>query len=273
MKTGGSLVTFFIIATLFPATPALGWGTEGHNAIAHIAQQHLTRRADREVTRLLEGRSMAYWSAWADGLRGDGRYDLLSTWHYANADEGLTYAAAPKNPAGDVYTAVVECVSRLEERGTSDSLRAMYLKLLIHFVGDMHCPMHAGHPEDRGGNDFPVRFQSRASNLHRLWDSEIVDAARPWDALEWAVNLDYGTQRRRPNPELSAGEPLDWMEQTVVLSHRLYDDTPRGENPRGENPRGETISRAYITRYTPVIEQKFLEAGHRLARLLNELFP
>ena len=261
MKIKHALSAFFISISLIPATPVFGWGAEGHNAIAHIAQSHLTRRADREVTRLLEGRSMAYWSAWADGLRDDDRYDFLSTWHYANAGEGLTYATAPKNPTGDVYTAVVECMDRLEERGTSDSLRAMYLRLLIHFVGDMHCPMHAGRPEDRGGNGFEVEFRGEKSNLHRLWDGQIVDAVRPWDALEWAVNLDYGTSRRRSR-ELSAGAPLDWMEQTVTLSHRLYDDTPRGE----------PVSRAYITRYTPLVEQKFLEAGHRLARLLNELF-
>ncbi len=261
METKRTFIAFFISITLIPVLPAFGWGVEGHSAIAHIAQRHLTRRADRQVTRLLEGRSMAYWSAWADGLRGDGRYDFLSTWHYANAGEGLTYASAPKNPEGDVYTAVMECMDRLEERGASDSLRAMYVKLLIHFVGDMHCPMHAGHPEDRGGNGFPVVFQGGNSNLHRLWDGQIVDAARPWDALEWAVNLDHGG-RRRPNRELSAGEPLDWMEQTVVLSHRLYGDTPRGE----------AVSRAYIARYTPLIEQKFIEAGHRLARILNELF-
>ncbi len=229
MKTKYSFIAFFIPILLTHALPAFGWGAEGHNAIAHIAQRHLTRRADREVTRLLEGRSMAYWSAWADGLRGDNRYDFLSTWHYANAAQGLTYAEAPKEPRGDVYTAVVECVDRLEERGTNDSLRAVWLKLLIHFVGDMHCPMHAGHPDDRGGNGFPVVFQGAQSNLHRLWDGQIVDAARPWNALEWAVNLDHGA-RRRPDRELSAGQPLDWMEQTVLLSHQLYDDTPRGKS-------------------------------------------
>ncbi len=261
MKTKYSFIAFFIPILLTHALPAFGWGAEGHNAIAHIAQRHLTRRADREVTRLLEGRSMAYWSAWADGLRGDNRYDFLSTWHYANAAQGLTYAEAPKEPRGDVYTAVVECVDRLEERGTNDSLRAVWLKLLIHFVGDMHCPMHAGHPDDRGGNGFPVVFQGAQSNLHRLWDGQIVDAARPWNALEWAVNLDHGA-RRRPDRELSAGQPLDWMEQTVVLSHQLYDDTPRGKS----------VTQAYTARYTPLIEQKFLEAGHRLALILNALF-
>jgi hypothetical protein len=263
MKIQHSATAFFISAALLAnALPAWGWGAEGHEAIAHIAQGHLSRRAERQVTRLLDGHSMAYWASWADGLRGDHSYDGFTTWHYANADEGFTYATAPKLPTGDVYTAVVTCIERLQDRGASDSLKTMYLKLLIHFVGDMHCPMHAGHASDRGGNGFAIEFRGAASNLHRLWDSQIVDAARPtWDAWEWAVNADR-VMNRREWREMIEGGPLRWMEETVVLSHRLYVDTPRDK----------PVSQDYIRRQTPLIEQKFTEAGRRLAWLLNDIF-
>jgi hypothetical protein len=294
-------------------TPASGWGAEGHNAIAHIAQNHLSQRTKREVTRLLEGYNMAYWSAWADGLRDDHRYDAFRTWHYANADEGFTYSSSPKNPSGDVYTAVVLCVEQLSSRETSDSIKGLYLKLLIHFVGDMHCPMHSGHLSDRGGNNYAVQFFNTPSNLHRVWDSQLVDSARPWSGLEWAWNIDrrltrterraliFGTEgndtpggvrrfgrdisyaneprpSRRPGHDISdTNEPrpsrrsgrdisdadiLAWMEQTVALSHSLYADTPEGGS----------ISWPYINKYSPLVEQKFLEAGHRLASLLNQIF-
>ncbi len=262
MKKSHLPATILLLAALiFDCASVFGWGSKGHNAIAHIAQRHLSRRADKEVTRLLEGHSMAYWSAWADGLRDDDRYDFLSTWHYANADPEYTYVTSPKNPDGDVYTAVEECIAQLRAPGQSDSLRAMYLKLLIHFVGDMHCPMHAGRLSDRGGNDFEIDFRGTKSNLHRLWDSQLVDAAQPWSALEWAVNCDYDTSRpvRR---ELAAGQPLDWMEATVELSHTLYVDTPQ------DRP----VSWDYIDKYTPLVERKFMEAGLRLARLIDEIF-
>jgi hypothetical protein len=229
-----------ILAVVVNTFPARGWGAKGHSAIAHIAQKHLTRRAEREVTRLLEGYNMAYWSAWADGLRGDGRYDGFTTWHYANADEGYTYAASPKNPDGDVYTAVELCIERLKSPALSDSLKGMYLKLLIHFVGDAHCPMHAGHSGDRGGNDFEVDWRGEKSNLHRLWDSQLVDAARPWSAWEWAINIDCRMNRRRER-EFAPGGPLVWMEETVVLAHALYADTPRDE----------PLSWGYINKYAP----------------------
>jgi hypothetical protein len=263
MKIKLSATAFFISAALTACPPpAWGWGAEGHEAIAHIAQRHLSRRAERQVTRLLDGHSMAYWAAWADGLRGDARYDGFRTWHYANADEGFTYSTAPKLPTGDVYTAVETCIDVLEDRSASDSLRTMYLKLLIHFVGDMHCPMHAGHASDRGGNGFRIEFRGSATNLHRLWDSQIVDAARPgWDAWEWSVSADR-TMNRREERAVFGGGPLEWMEQTVEVSHRLYVETPQ-DKPVGQD---------YVRRQTPLIEQKFTEAGHRLARLLNDIF-
>ena len=260
MKNKRFLVPIFILVAIINSFPAFGWGEKGHNAIAHIAQGHLSRRAEREVTRLLGGHNMAYWSSWADGLRDDDRYDVFTTWHYANADPGYTYATSPKNPEGDVYTAVEECIARLEDKGTSDSLRSMYLKLLIHFVGDMHCPMHAGRLSDRGGNDFIINFRGAESNLHRLWDSQLIDAANPWSAWEWAINSDYKMSRRE-RLAIAGGEPLEWMEETVALSHTLYLDTPQDES----------LGWDYIDKYSPLVEQKFVEAGYRLARLLNEI--
>jgi hypothetical protein len=251
----------FLLTAVMSTIPAFGWGEKGHNAIAHIAQEHLTRRAERQVTRLLEGHNMAYWSSWADGLRNDSRYDFISTWHYANADEGYTYATSPKVPEGDVYTAVELCIEKLEAKGTSDSLQSIYLKMLIHFVGDMHCPMHAGRASDRGGNGYIVDFRGAESNLHRLWDSQIVEASHPWSALEWAENADHKMSRLE-RQELEAGTPLEWMEQTVEMSHTLYADTPQNEE----------LSWGYIDRYSPVVEQKFMEGGYRLARILNEIF-
>ncbi len=261
MKNKHIAAAIFILTALLNVLPVHGWGGKGHNAIAHIAQRHLTCRAEREVTRLLEGYNMAYWSTWADGLRDDDRYDGFTTWHYANADAGYTYATSPKHPDGDVFTAVEHCVDQLETKGLSDSLKGLYLKLLIHFVGDMHCPMHAGYASDRGGNDFEVGWSGGKSNLHRLWDSQLIDAARPWSAWEWAVNVDYKMSRRAAR-EFAPGGPIVWMEETVALAHMLYADTPRGKS----------VSWDYINKYAPVVERRFMEAGHRLARLLNEIF-
>jgi hypothetical protein len=261
MKKIHFLAAISIFVALLSVLPLYGWGGKGHSAIAYIAQEHLSCRAEREVTRLLGGHNMAYWASWADGLRDDSRYDGFSTWHYANADAGYTYTTSPKHPDGDVYTAVELCIEQLEQPATNDSLKSMYLKLLIHFVGDMHCPMHAGYSSDRGGNGFEIQWNGNKSNLHRLWDSQLIDAAHPWSALEWAINVDYKMSRRERR-EFAPGEPLEWMEETVALAHALYADTPHDK----------PLSWDYINKYTPVVEERFLMGGYRLARLLNEIF-
>jgi hypothetical protein len=261
MKNKHITGTIFLLFAILSVIPAHGWGGKGHSAIAYIAQRHLTCRAEREVTRLLGGHNMAYWSSWADGLRDDERYDGFTTWHYANADAGYTYATSPKHPDGDVLTAVELCMEQLEQPALNDSLKGMYLKLLIHFVGDMHCPMHAGYASDRGGNGFEVIWNGNKSNLHRVWDSQLIDSAHPWSALEWAMNVDRKMSRRERRA-FAPGGPLEWMEETVVLAHSLYLDTPQDK----------PLSWPYINKYAPVVEERFMAAGYRLARLLNEIF-
>ncbi|MDR0907169.1 MAG: S1/P1 nuclease [Rikenellaceae bacterium] len=261
MKNKHTSTVIFILFALLNVFPLYGWGGKGHNAIAIIAQDHLTCSAERKVTRLLGGYNMAYWSTWADGLRDDSRYDAFTSWHFANVEKGLTYAAAPKNPKGDVYTAVMLCTEQLKSPATSDSLKTMYLKFLIHFVGDMHCPMHAGYLSDRGGNSFSVIWSGNKTSLHKVWDSQLIDAARPWSALEWAINIDRKMSRRE-RKALSAGDPAEWLEGTVDIAHLLYRDTPQDKSLYWD----------YINKYGPVVEQQFLLGGYRLARLLNEIF-
>lgn len=260
MKT----LVYIIIGAILALNPASGfaWGEKGHNTIAWIAQAHLTPKTEREVRRLLGGHNMIYWSKWADELRDDSIYDIFSTWHYANADEGHTYATMPKNPAGDVVTATKLCIDQLSARGQSDSLRTLYLKLLIHFVGDMHCPMHTGRRSDSGGNAYPVTlFRAPATNLHRIWDSSLIDAAHAWSALEWAQNIDY-TMSKQERRQLQAGTPDEWIEQSVALAASIYAGTPQDR----------TLSYDYVNEWSPVVESQLLKGGYRLARVLNELF-
>jgi len=249
------------LAALLQTASVFGWGEKGHNVVAHIAQAHLSATAQREVQRLLGGHNMAYYSVWADNLRGDSTYNHMLTWHYANVDEGYTFATMPKNPAGDVLTATQLCIEQLSLKGQNDSLRNLYLKLLIHFVGDMHCPMHAGRLSDRGGNQFLIKWRNETSNLHRFWDTSILDAAHVWSSIEWATNIDFAmspVQRQR----LQAGTPLEWLEETVALAKDIYANTPQDK----------PLSYAYVNRYAPIAEAQLLKGGYRLARLLNEIF-
>jgi hypothetical protein len=229
--------------------------------IAGIAEAHLNSKAKKEIRKLLGGHTVVYYSMWMDDIRNNPAYAFTRTWHYANVDEGKTYETMEKQPEGDVVTATVLSIEQLKNKNQPDSVRSMYLKLLIHLVGDLHCPVHAGRATDRGGNDFPVQWRRTKTNLHRLWDELVIDAARNWSAIEWATYIDV-TMSKQQQKTIEAGTPLDWFNETTVHAADIYKNTPENQ----------TIPQSYVTKYTPLIEEQFRKAGYRLAYLLNTIF-
>ena len=239
---------------------ALGWGQKGHDVTAYIAECNLTPEAAQEIDRVLDGDSPVYYANWLDSASHTPEYAYTRTWHYANIDEGYTYDTMPKEPAGDVVTAVNDLVAELKSKELSAEKEAEALKMLIHLVGDMHCPMHLGRLSDLGGNRRPVRFFNRETNLHSVWDTNIPEAAHKWSYSEWQQQIDRLTDEEAA--QIAAGEPADWVKETHEICKEIYGFTPEGTD----------ISYDYLFKYTPVVERQFLRGGHRLARLLNEIY-
>lgn len=239
---------------------ALSWGGKGHDIVASVAENNLTPKAKKKLNELLDGRSIIVYSSWMDALRGDSRYNHTSTWHYANVDDGFTYETMKKNPAGDVLTATNEAIAKLKGGGLSDSLEKMYVKYLVHLVGDMHCPMHAGRLSDRGGNDVKITFMGKVTSLHSLWDDQIVEAAKKWSYSEWSKHIDY--LKSKDKKTIQSSRPEDWMYETVVLSKSIYDATPANSK----------LSYDYTSRFTPLVESQLMKSGLRLAAILNSIY-
>ena len=257
-----NLIAIFCGMILFAqSVPVFGWGGKGHYVIAGIAEAHLSKRAKKEVRKLLDGHTMVYYATWMDELRSQPAYAYTYSWHYANVDEGKTYETMDKQAGGDVVTATVLSINQLKNKNLPDSVRSMYLKFLIHLTGDMHCPMHAGRATDRGGNDYPVVWKKEKTNLHRVWDELVIEGAKNWNSIEWAAYIDVAMSKKQQQT-IEAGEPLDWFKETVVLAKDIYDNTPENQE----------IPSNYSRKYAPLIEGQFLKAGYRLAGLLNEIF-
>ena len=145
-----SFILIMSIIMLMDFTSAYAWGPKGHDVVAAIAEQHLTPKAKKKISKLLEGKSIVYFSSWMDSIQNspyweDG-YDKTKTWHYANVDKGLTYDTMPKNENGDVVRGLEMLTKEMTENydNLTDSMRVDYLKMIVHMVGDLHCPMHAG---------------------------------------------------------------------------------------------------------------------------------
>lgn len=239
---------------------AAAWSQKGHYVTAAIAENHLSPEARAAVDSIFDGKSMVYWAAWLDNASYQMDYAYTKTWHYKNIEEGTKYSEAPLNPAGDVVTAINMQLGILSDPATTKAEKALALKILVHCMGDMHQPMHLGHASDRGGNKTKVKFFKNDTNLHSLWDSSLVEAARKWSYSEWADQIDRVSAVEEA--AIVDGSVDDWAEQTYKIAERCYKLTPAGSK----------VMYDQIAFWTPVIEEQFLRGGLRLASLLNQIF-
>ncbi len=243
------------------ATAAFGWGQKGHDTVAFIAENHLTPDTRHAVESLLDGKSMVYYANWLDNASNTTEYAYSKTWHYKNIDDGMTFEEAPELESGDIVKALDNQIAVLQDPAALRKEKQLALKMVIHFLGDIHQPMHMGHASDRGGNKWNVSYFGRSSNLHSVWDSSLPESAHKWSYTEWQKQLD----RLSPEEIISiteGGTPERWGKETFEITKDVYETTPQDYN----------ISYDYIARWTPVIENQFMKGGLRLADLLNSIF-
>lgn len=242
-------------------TLASAWGQKGHDVVAYIAEKHLSKRTLKRVTEVLDGNSLVYVANWMDNASHTDEYAYTKTWHYVNVDpdEG-SYNNSTKATSGDVVTAITGIVDRIKSGTLTAEQERAELMMLIHLVGDMHCPMHAGMKSDRGGNGTKVKYFGKQRNLHSVWDSEIVESAHRWSYSEWQQQVDRAS--RKEQKAIAQGRPNDWIEETVLLARDIYATSSTGEN----------LSYDYVAHYAPVVEQQLLKGGIRLATILEELY-
>ena len=252
------LVAIFALSTTLSS---FGWGQKGHDVVAYIAECNLSPEVYQKVVKKLNNHSLVYYANWLDNASYTDQYRYTKSWHYANVDEGFTYDTMPKNEKGDVVTAINLCISEIKGGKLTADQESARLKMLIHLVGDVHCPMHAGHLSDRGGNEVIVKFFNKDIKLHKLWDTELVEAAHKWSYTEWEQQLTrYCTPKRKA--EIAKGEPKDWLKESHAAATEIYFASPT----KGR------LSYDYVTYFTPTIEQRLLAGGLRLAMILNEIY-
>jgi hypothetical protein len=236
------------------------WGQKGHDVVAYIAENHLTEQTAQRVAEVLGGRSLVYYANWMDNASNTPEYAYSKTWHYMNIDEGETLETQPRQANGDILTAIDSIVKNIQKGKLSPAEETDQLRMLIHLVGDMHCPMHAGRSTDRGGNRVKVLYFNRETNLHSIWDSSLVESAHNWSYSEWQFQIDRCADAFVQ--QVQQGSPEEWFMQTVAIAKKIYEVTPEGTR----------ISYPYLNAMTPVIEQQLLLGGLRLAGLLNTLY-
>lgn len=242
------IFSFLLLSSLL-----FGWGPEGHRVVARIAAGRLNPKAAAAVKDLI-GVPMADVSIWADEVRPQRRES--GPWHYTNIpiDAPRTRSANYCPAEGCVVSKIEELVQTLKT-GTDRAGRVEALKFLIHFVGDMHQPLHAGDKQDRGGNDTKAVYFGQEFNLHRIWDSELLGRMDK-DEDRLVNSLKTSRCKRR---KLSRGGVEDW----VWESH----DVARDVAYRNLTPQ---LSEDYQKAAEPALRLQLQRGGLRLAKLLNK---
>ena len=264
------------LVALSPA-PALAWGKTGHRVVAAIADTQLSGLARAHVREILgPGESLVDAANWPDEMRSDPAifWQKTSTpWHYVTLN-GITYDHAP--PEGDALEALDHFAKVLKDPAASLADKQTALRFVIHLVGDLHQPLHAGKCCDRGGNDVKVTWFGKPTNLHAVWDSQLVDEEQ-LSFSELAEKL----ERHMSDRQLIAWwdiNPRDWATESAEYRDTLYPtaaDMPKpkkGEKMKKGEPVLPALSYSYVYRFTPLMEQRLSQGGVRLAAYLNALF-
>ncbi|MEP0985875.1 S1/P1 nuclease [Ekhidna sp.] len=237
---------------------SFGWGATGHRIVGLIAERHLTKKARKNIEQVLGYETLAEVSNYMDFIKSDATYRYMSPWHYATIPEGNTYAAVGTPEEGDVIVTLQRLMSELESKTFTDKDEAFALKCLVHLIGDIHQPLHVGNGEDRGGNDIKLDYFWKSSNLHRVWDSEMIDGQK-YSYTEYADWIDHPTGEQLTNWSLNV---LDWANESKELRAQCYETMPDDKK----------LSYRYDYENIDLVNQRLLQAGIRLANVLNEIY-
>ena len=237
----------------------MDWGKTGHRVVSKLAQQYLTTKAQKEIDILLDGASLVSISTYGDEIKSNPKYKALRPWHYINLPLDESYANAKKNPKGDVVMAIKKCIAKVKDQNEPKNERAFYFKLLVHFIGDLHQPMHVGRKEDRGGNSIRLQWFGKTSNLHRLWDSHLIDS-HGMNATQLLGDLEELSPKLIKEIQNQSLE--QWVNESQALAKIIYENTPSNSK----------LGEEYQSRYLSLLKIQLQRGGLRLAAQLNEIF-
>lgn len=250
--------TNIVVAMTLASTAMFGWGQTGHRVVGEIAYRHMTETARVNVMEILSGESPAMASNWMDFIKSDHSYDHMKAWHYVTIPDSLTYDQAGTPEEGDAYVTIQRIMSEIKTGQFEGWTEAEALKSLIHLIGDIHQPLHVGNGHDRGGNDVKVKWFGSSSNLHRVWDSELIDGQQ-LSYTEYATWVDVATPDQIA---LWQRQPVElWMEESKGMRESVYET---GDPDR--------LGYRYNFDHIAELNDRLLRAGIRLAGVLNELY-
>ena len=239
------------------STATLAWSAVGHKLVADLAADLLTPGARAQSDELLKGKTLNEVSAWPDKIRS--YRPETAPYHYVHIPLwAKSYVPERDSTRGkSVVTAIEEFHTVLSDRSRSFLERMEALQFLIHFVGDLHQPLHVADRETAGGNSILVTINGRPMSLHKAWDKML----RPDLSQEETRQMLDTLRAFRDKSDISpwqGGTPADWAWETFQDAGNAFQLPPE-----------KILGDVYIQTFQPIIERNLVKAGVRLAWLLN----
>ncbi len=279
-----------LLLVLLACLPNLlfAWGANGHRVVARICYENLSDPARQRVDAALGDNYLAQVSTWPDYIRAESGWDFASPWHYMTVQPGQTVADVARETAADpgifdVQEAIAlmtdvlkgEAAARDQLTGLmkehrveplAGSLDATALAFLIHFIADVHMPLHVGKNRDLGANKITVLFFGERYNLHSVWDTQILEQER-LSYTELAAFVGIHTRARKA--AWQDAPPQTWMEESVTLREQIYNTLyDRTDRDSGLPDLGYDYQHDFL----PLVEDRLGAAGYRAAAVLNRIF-
>jgi nuclease S1 len=252
---GALLVGLFSLLS----APAYPWGSKGHEIAAAIAETHLNDTARKRIKELLpQGTTLADASTWPD--KAGRQIPDMDPYHFINFPKDANSYEQQRDCKlrNCIIEAIAWYLSVLKSPNAPRNEKRTALRFIAHLVGDIHQPLHAGFGEDRGGNSVDVRFNGRKENLHSLWDTALVELEEGTPA-EVAARIESAVTDEERN-QWQGGTPEQWtLESLAVVRSRVY-----------LLPASREVKATYIEKARAVIRTRLVQAGARLASMLNE---
>ncbi len=255
--------SLLVLGLCLKISAASAWGLTGHRVVAEIAERHLTKKAKKNIQGIIGHQKLAYWANWPDFVKSDKAYDHTGSFHFINTVGNLSveeFKNVMANSSDDnIYKAILRFEADLKNKNLPMKQKQESLYFLIHLMGDAHQPMHVSRAEDQGGNKVEVLWFGKKTNIHRVWDSEIVDGEK-YSFTEYASVLDIFNKTQ--TKALQEGDLAQWLYDSSTMADQIYAGVAENAN----------LSYRYVYDYKVIAEQAMLKGGLRLARVLNEIF-
>lgn len=242
---------------------ANAWGMIGHRVVGEVADSYLNAKARRAIQAILGSESLAMAANWGDFIKSDSTYNYMYNWHFVNLPGGLdkqgVYNILETEKAPNLYNKMIDLMAVLKKPGSSMADKKLALRMLIHMQGDLCQPMHVAHKEDLGGNRISVSWFNERSNLHRVWDEQLIEYQQ-LSYTEYAKAINHPSAVQLYNWRSTSLK--DCIYESYTVCTKIYDKTKPDSK----------LSYRYNFEWVDTLNEQLLKGGVRLAKMLNDIY-